>query len=375
MAGLVPAIRRGTDAGTDGRDKPGHDDPNSGAWSCFFRTAVGTAALLAGVVYAFVVLVDPFDTLPLSPPADRVPVATNARFSFPALARSKKFDSAIFGTSTSRLLRPDILNAEFGARFANLAMNDATVHERSRLLSVFVGSHPAARMVLIGLDVRDCVTGDTYERLTPRPFPEWMYDSNRWRGYGELFNLFAIQEAGQQFGILIGIKRQVYGSDGYTSFVPPDSQYDAARVAQHLREAGPTIPPGERSGAPATWRYPAVDQLGADLSLLADATRKILFFVPYNDVLMGPPGSSGALVWTECKRRVARLAARVPNLLAVDFMLPSPITESDDNYWDALHYRVAIADRIARDLARADRGEASGDYRVLSMDGEESARR
>ena len=40
------------------------------------------------VIYAFVVLVDPFDTLPLSPPADRVPVATNARFSFPALARS-----------------------------------------------------------------------------------------------------------------------------------------------------------------------------------------------------------------------------------------------------------------------------------------------
>ncbi len=72
---------------------------------------------------------------------------------------------------------------------------------------------------------------------------------------------------------------------------------------------------------------------------------------------------------------MARLAAQVPNALAVDFMLPSPITDADDNYWDALHYRIAIADRIARDLAAADRGEASADYRVLSPEGMESARR
>ena len=55
----------------------------------------------------------------------------------------------------------------------------------------------------------------------------------------EMFNLYAVQEAGQQFGILLGIKRQVYGSDGYTSFVPPDSEYDPAKVATHLRDAGP----------------------------------------------------------------------------------------------------------------------------------------
>ena len=52
-----------------------------------------------------------------------------------------------------------------------------------------------------------------------------------------------------------------------------------------------------------------------------------------------------------------------PNMLVVDFMLPSPITDDDDNYWDALHYRVGIADRIVHDLAAADRGEASADYR------------
>jgi hypothetical protein len=344
-------------------------------WRRFLRLAVGTAVLAVAMVYAFVVLVDPFDILPLSPPADRAPVATNARFSFPALARSEKFDSAVIGTSTSRLLRPAVLDAVFGARFANLAMNDATVHEQSRMLSLFARAHPAARLVLIGLDVRRCVTGEDYEKLTFRSFPEWMYDGDRWRGYGEMLNLFAVQEAGQQFGILSGITRRRYGRDGYTSFVPPDSEYDPARVALHLRAAEREIPPGERSGAATTWRYPAIEQLGPDLSSLADNTRKILFFVPYHHVLMSPPGSPGALVWNECKRRVARLAARTPNALALDFMLPSPITESDDNYWDALHTRVGIADRLARDLAAAERGEASADFRVLSPEGTESARR
>jgi hypothetical protein len=71
------------------------------------------------------------------------------------------------------------------------------------------------------------------------------------------------------------------------------------------------------------------------------------------------------LVWRECKRRVAALMTRVPNALAVDFMRPSPITNVDDNYWDGMHYRIAVADRIARDLAAAERGQTSLDYRSL----------
>src|SRR5579864_4965254 len=173
------------------------------AWRSFFRLAVGTATVLALAIYAFVVMVDPFDILPLSPAADRVPVASNARFSFPALARSDAFDSALFGTSTSRLLRPAVLNPAFDARFANLAMNDATAYEQSRLMSVFARAHPVAKLVIVGLDVRYCVTGASYQRLTPRPFPEWIYGDNPWRGYLEMFNLYAIQEAGQQFGILL----------------------------------------------------------------------------------------------------------------------------------------------------------------------------
>jgi hypothetical protein len=347
-----------------------NSDPPS-AWRRFFWFAAGTALVCVAVIYAFVVLVDPFDTLPLSPPAKRWPVATDARFAFPALARSASFDSAIFGTSTSRLLRPAVLDPLFDARFANLAMNSATVYEQTELMDVFRRAHPVPRAVMVGLDVVWCVTGDTYQKLTDNPFPPWMYQDDRWIDYLHMFNLYAVQEAGQLFGILIGIKPPVYGRDGYTSFVPPDAEYDAARAATHLREreSEPEVPPGARSGPPAYWRYPALEALHAELAKFPAETRKVLFFVPYNHVLFPADDSEGAQVWNECKRRVAAIATDTPRTFVVDFMLPSPITTTDTNYWDALHYRIGIADRLAHDLGTASRGIASEDGRLLGAAG------
>jgi len=338
---------------------------SSSDWRRFFRLSAGTAVLAVALVYAFVVLVDPFDVLPLSPPAERVPVASNARFAFPSLARSGRFDSAVFGTSTSRLLRPEVLNAAFGARFANLAMNAATSYEQTHLMALFRNAHPDARVVIVGLDLAYCMPGKAEIVFTPREFPAWMYTDNRWHGYGRMLNLYAVQEAGQEFAVLLGFKPQVYGSDGYTSFVPPDSAYDPDRVAMHLRDVTPYVPPGEHEGDAATWLYPGLDRLDGQLTAFSAKTRKILFFVPYLRRLMPEAGSPGDMVWHECKRRVAALAQRVPNAVALDFMLPSPITSVQDNYWDGAHYRTGIADRIARDLAAAARGQESADYILL----------
>ncbi len=172
-----------------------------------------------------------------------------------------------------------------------------------------------------------------------------------------------MQEAGQQFGDLTGLKTPTYGRDGYTSFVPPDSEYDPARVALHMRGTIPDDPPGTRTGPPDTWVFPELAALRRQLAALPPQTLRILFFVPNNHRLQAPPTGPVADVWNECKQRVADL---YPGALVVDFMIPSPITLNDDNYWDPRHYRVGIADRLARDLAAAARGEASADYRILS---------
>jgi hypothetical protein len=193
-----------------------------------------------------------------------------------------------------------------------------------------------------------------------------MYGHNLWLGYLHMLNQYAVQEAGQQFGVLIGVKKPVYGRDGYTSFVPPDNTYDPARAETHLRAwGGPAVPSGARTGPPVAWRYPALETLHESLARFHPDTRKVLFFVPYNHVLFPAPGSEGAAVWSECKRRVAAIGATVPNTSVVDFMRPSPITENDRNYWDPLHYRIRVADRIVRDLAAATRGQNAGEDAVL----------
>src|ERR1700733_11757871 len=91
---------------------PQSSDPR--AWRRFLLWLVGSGMGFFLFVYVFVAVVDPWGVLPLSPPLPRVPISTNARFSFPALARSPAFDAAVFGTSTTRLLRPAILNGLFG---------------------------------------------------------------------------------------------------------------------------------------------------------------------------------------------------------------------------------------------------------------------
>ena len=321
---------------------------------------VATAVALLAASFLFVATIDPWGVLPLAPPLPRVPVSSNARFTMPALARSQSFDSAVIGSSSSRLLRPAVLDALFGGRFANLAMNAATAWEQSRMLALFTRTHPDARMVIVGLDNVWCT--EAPQRTTGRPFPDWMYEGSPWRGYLHLLNLYAVQEAGSELWTMLGWKPRRYGLDGYTSFVPPESSYDPARVGAAFVRWG--VPPAlPASGAPHV--LPALTMLAHAMQALPAGTRKILFLTPSHVSLQGTPGSDYAAMWDACRVQVAALAAAVPNATVVDFNRPSPITADVANYWDPVHYRIPIADRIARDLVEAVQGRATPDDRIL----------
>ncbi len=335
------------------------------AWRRFVRLAAGTAAGVIGFVFLFVAIVDPWNVLPLSPKLDRAPVTSNQRFAYPGLARSEQFDSAVIGTSTSRLLRPARLNEAFGARFVNLAMNAATPWEQMQILAVFLRAHPEAKHILLGLDTGWCDTGDTPDTLTPRPFPAWMYRETTWRGYREILNIYAMEEAGKEFGVLTGLKREDQGRDGYTVFVPPDDKWDRARAQTKLRADGMAIPLGPRDGPPATWRFRNFEYLTETLRTLPKDTKATLFFVPAHHVRIVPPDHPAAAVWAECRRRAVAAMKDTPGTTIADFLKPSALTSDDDGYWDGMHYRVAIADRLAAGLAAARAGQTSPDYDIL----------
>jgi hypothetical protein len=335
------------------------------AWRRFFRWLLVCTLGLSGVIYGFVVVLDPFDTLRLSPPFDRSPITTNARYAFPALARSSRFDSVILGTSTSRMLRPAVLDPLFEAHFANLSMNSATAYEQWRLGMLFARHHLETKVVLVGLDVVWCETGDVVEKYTGRSFPEWMYDENPWNDYLEQFNLYAVEQAGIQFGVLVGLQPRRYGRDGYTSFLPDEREYDLARARAHLYPDGvmdiPPVDPPAQMSAQERWglSFPS-HALLRDLLAASPSALKLVYFVPYHRAAQPRPGSREAIIWDECKARVAALVAAAPRARLVDFMIESPITSHDDNYWDPLHYRIGIAIWLARSLRLA----ADGPSRV-----------
>lgn len=332
-------------------------------WRQTARWFFGGAAVLAFLIMALVIIVDPFDTLPVSPPLERVPISSNARFSFPALARSDRFDSAIIGTSTSRLLRPEGLDDLLDGKFVNLAMNSATAYEQYRILDLFGRHHPDMKFLIMGIDLVWCGTGDSFEKYTPRPFPEWMYDSNRWNDLLHHFDFFTLEQTGRQLATMLGLRKVKYGRDGYTDFLPDPSEYDLGKVRQSLvkmRELNADAPKAGSDFEPGALNFPTHPMLEEVLRGLPEDSRKLLFFAPYHRAQHPLADSVPGQEWHACKQRLARLAADIPHTRVADFMIESGFTTQDENYWDPLHYSVAASGILMRDLTAAMKGEQTG---------------
>jgi len=336
------------------------------AWSRFLRRLLGTAVGLCAAVYAFVVLVDPWGVLPLSIPAERPPISTNARYAFPGLARAPHFDSAIVGSSTARVFVPDVLNAALGTRFVNLAMNAASPYEQTRILEVFLRNHPGAAVVIQGIDLVWCTPGEP-QRYSPRPFPEPFYDASPWPAYREMLSVYALNEAVAQFAVLTGIRRPRYGRDGYTRYLPQESLYDPARALAQLRPV--TWDSTDQAGPPASpIRFQGVEFMRASLAAMPGNTRAVLAFMPLHLGTQPAPSSPGGVILADCKRQMAAVARGRPNTILLDFMRPSAITREVTHYWDEKHFRDAIRDRITAILVEAARGVPgpSPDFAVLA---------
>ena len=346
------------------------------SWRRFLKVLAGAGFGAGFALCALLLAIDGYDTVWFAPAFDREPVTSNQRFSFPALARKDKFDSAIIGTSTARLLQPRALDPQLGARFVNLSMNDATAWEEAQIFAVFRRHHPNPRAVIFGIDAVWCVPGGDFRRLTPRPFPDWMYDDNRWNDLLHLFNLPALEESGRQAAYLMGLRKPKYGKDGYTTFLPPDSAYDPARARAliYANDGGqpmllaPQVPPVVLSETEArAINFPMHGLLNDMLGALPPGTLKILAVMPNHYRHQPQPGSRRAAEWVECKRRLVSLAALARNAHVIDFMIESDITRRDGNYWDPLHYTQAVAAVLTQSIGDAvrERRDRQGLYRYF----------
>ena len=323
--------------------------------TCFVKPFLATflVAVLGSLV--LLVLIDPYDSLHLSPPLDRGVMVSNQRFSYPAVARSAQFDSLIIGTSTTRMLKPQRLNQGLKARFANLSMNSATWGEQNQIFKLFVKHHPRPKRVIFGIDVVWCNETATGGRLTPRPFPPWLYDDNPWNDYLHLLNFHALENAGRQLAYLLGLRRSRFGLDGYRTLNDKGVPYSLEKARRNIYGQSQPIPPAKPISPPQisaqtrrSWTFPNLGLLAQMLNALPQQTRVLLIFVPYHRHSLGPPGGSNAIKYAACKAKVAQIIRNRPNVRALDFMFASAFTSDDSNYWDVLHYNDRAAKRIDR---------------------------
>ncbi|MDI2091367.1 hypothetical protein [Commensalibacter oyaizuii] len=319
----------------------------SNSWRRFALIFLSTMGGLVFFIWLFIVLVDPWGMLPISLPVHRIPISTNARYSFPALAINPEFNSAIFGTSTSRPLQPAVLNQPFQARFVNLSMNTANPWEQEKLFNLFVQYHPNPKVVIFNTDNIWCFADPNG---AARPFPNWMYEGSRWKGYLQMANQYALQEAANQFAWLIGFKKQRYGSDGFTPLLPSNYPYVPDKVNKVFAE---WWKPDNSLANGRIHSQPALHRLQNMMAKLPADTKKIIIVPPFSAEFYGNNNGWTNTSWKVCKANLTKLAQTTPNSIMIDFAIPNKITTQRNSFWDPIHYRPFVADIVMQGIIQA----------------------
>ena len=338
-------------------------------WAGFVRALILAALAAFGLLYGTVLVADPYGIRAGPGRAPSPLMDLNGRTMYPQLARGGRFDGAVFGTSTVRLLDPQVLGDLFGGRVANLGPNAGTPWEQVQLARLFLRHVPEPRLVVLGLDRNWCEPdADAPEkRLTFRDNPPWLYDEDGLNDLPPLLSLTALEIAGRVLLHRLGLMPARIRGDGYEVFTPPEDRYDLARarvhIASSLRSRG--MPgPSVRLGEP---RLPALDWLRDLLAALPRGTRLVAVLPPIHVAAQPADGSPDAADDLRCKAEIAGIVGGRGGTVA-DFRLASAVTTADTNYWDPLHYRQPIARLFALAIAGAAAGQASPDgfYRLLS---------
>jgi len=333
---------------------------DAAGWKCWSLAFLSAALALVLLVFGFIAVMDPFGSRLATGQAARPLMDLNQRYMYPQLVRSGAFDSAIFGTSTMRLLDPAVLSQGLDVRMANLAMNAATPWEQVQMAELFARKTATPKAVIWGIDTTWCDPDATEpgKRLTPRPFPPWLYDDARWNDWPKLINLTTLEIAGRLLAHRLGYLPERIRRDGYEVFTPPEQTYDLARARSHLFHDFGGVAPDLAPIVPATkvdateresWRFPALGWLDTALAALPGQTKKLIVLPPAHLTALPREGSAGWQRYAACKEALRTLAARRGAVIA-DFAHRSMVTQQDSNYWDPLHFRLPIARRVEADL-------------------------
>ena len=310
------------------------------AWGRWLATFLWMAALGACMIFALVILVDPYDSgrfgfIGIKGISDESPRTANA-----SRGRDPQFSAAVFGNSTGQLLKPTELSQTTGLRFVQLTIPGTGPREQIVLLRYFVRHHARADALVIVTDPVWCTDDPALPIFNPFPF--WLYSDSPIEYLGQLFSSRALGRLVRRVELGLGL-RTPSAPDGYWNY----------ELLGH-GEFRPAPPPNEPAdtAAVAETQFPAIEQLAGFIANVPNVP-VVLVMPPMIASYLPRPGGRGAARLAACKGALARLVAGRPHSNFLDFRVDDPLTRDQQNFLDEGHYRAPVARRMEQRIAES----------------------
>ena len=350
-------------------------------WRRFALLFLGVFATVVGIAYAFIILVDPYDSgrfvsfglrSPYEDSANRladvtggIPASgtassgvsfgdtdTSQRTSNVALGRSPRFNAAIFGNSHGQLLSPERLSRATGLAFVQLTVPGSNVREQLAMMHWFIAHHTDVAAMVLALDERWCVTDPALPVRTPFPF--WLYSDNDLVYLSHAMSTRSLRDSFRRIAAAFGSPPSVDPA-GYADYEMGKAwSFKPGRPA-----TADEFPVGDGRSSPD---FPGLIRLDAVLGEIPAATPVVIVMPPQFYTRLPPAGTPAAQFRDACKDRIAQRTQRGAGSAFIDFLVDSEIARAPENFMDDEHYRTNVARIIEADVAGAlgTHGEASG---------------
>jgi hypothetical protein len=306
-----------------------------------------------GLIYAFLVVVDPYDTgrFPTLLPAGIVGVDTAAERRTTVVSRGHDphFNAAIFGNSRTFMLDPVKLSEATGYRFVSLGTPGAGPREEMLVIRYFLRFHPGAEAIVFGIDERWC-THDPSMPILMR-FPFWLYRGDL-EYLENLLSTRGFKMAWSRIELAMGRIAPI-NPRGYIN-------YDAGAVSNFHPPAAPKPFDAAPEPVEANSYFPALEEFDGLLAELPPQAKFVIMMPPAYQTSLPHPGTQEAADLAACKAGVARRLGH-QGIALLDYLVDGAIARDPANFLDKEHYRTGIAhiieDGIIDALNRGANGE------------------
>jgi hypothetical protein len=288
-----------------------------------------------GLIYAFLLVVDPWDTGRFPSPLPTGVADIERRTATASRGRDPRFNAAIFGNSRTFSLDPEKISKATGFSFVSLGTPGAGPQEEMQVTRYFLRFHPAVDAIVFSLDERWCSHDPSMPMIMSFPF--WLYRGDL-EYLANVLSTRSFNAAWTRIRLALG-RETPTDPRGYLD-------YEAGKV-WNFHPPAPIEPPAAPVAVPANTYFPALDAFDGLLAELPPQTRFIIIMPPAYQISLPRPGTQEAADLAACKARLAGSLGH-QGITLLDYLVDGPIARDPQSFMDMVHYRNNVA-RIIED--------------------------